>query len=754
MEGKRQVRGGAHLVGGAPELVIPWIFPAVDPHDGIPLGNGVVGALVWGAGDRLRVTINRADFWDRRSGLSWSADSTYANLRRMLEEGNEDGLRQAFERPQRESGSPDWTTRLPMGRIDFTIPGATLTGGSLDLHKGKASLITQMEGGARVVVLQDRPVIVVHMPGATDVAVEPVPAWEGRPDRWGLAPQTFFTETGYGPPEIFRREHCTGWTFRRPDEPALVVLCRKYAESDGGTTFLITALYGEQPEAAVARATRNLEEVHARLQVLLAGTEMWWRRYWEEGALVRLPDATLQHLYYLGLYKIGCMAMDPGPGATLQGPWVEEYRLPPWQGDYHFNVNVQECYWPVFAGNHPELAHSLFRLIDAWRPKLQQYARTFVGIEDGYMLPHAVNDRCEVVGGFWTGSIDHGSTAWVAQLMWQYWRYTRDDRFLRETAYPFMRGAMRVYEEILARDGDSYALPVSVSPEYGGNAIDAWGRNASFQLAAIHFLCRALLTAAEHLQIDDEKVEEWRAIQHRLPLFSLTPDGREIALWEGQPLQESHRHHSHLAGIFPFAILSVKAETDHGILRRSLRTWVKQGMGQWTGWCLPWAAILHARAGHGEMAELVLKLFERAFVTDGYATLHDARFPGLTVFDGRPDVMQVEAAMGFSAAVQEMLLHTDAGRLWLFPAVPAQWRDVEFSRMRAEGAFLVSARRRDGVLHSASIESLKGGRLHLVLPGPPQRVRHCQNGLETRVEVLGTEIDLEMEPGDSLELMG
>ena len=114
------------------------------------------------------------------------------------------------------------------------------------------------------------------------------------------------------------------------------------------------------------------------------------------------------------------------------------------------------------------------------------------------------------------------------------------------------------------------------------------------------------------------------------------------------------------------------------------------GDGQWTGWCLPWAAILHARTGNGEMAVLLLEIFRRAFVRSGYASTHDACLHGFTVMDGRPDIMQVEAACAAAAAIMELLAHTSGGVLRLFPAVPSAWREVSFEGIRVEGGFLVS----------------------------------------------------------------
>src|SRR5204863_835228 len=93
----------------------------------------------------------------------------------------------------------------------------------------------------------------------------------------------------------------------------------------------------------------------------------------------------------------------------------------------------------------------LFDMIWSWRDILRKNAHHFVGIDDGYCLPHAVSDKCGIVGAFWTGTIDHACTAWVAKMMYDYFLYTGDEKFLRERAYPLMHGAMRVYEEMLEK---------------------------------------------------------------------------------------------------------------------------------------------------------------------------------------------------------------------------------------------------------------------------------------------------------------
>jgi alpha-L-fucosidase 2 len=336
--------------------------------------------------------------------------------------------------------------------------------------------------------------------------------------------------------------------------------------------------------------------------------------------------------------------------------------------------------------------------------------------------------------------------------MWLYYRYTMDEEFLRDVAYPFIKGAMGVYEAMLEGEDGGLALPVGVSPEFGGAGATAWGRNASFQLAVIHFLCRALTAASERLGIDEHDRETWRDIDRRLPLGSTSPDGGQLYLWEGQPLTESHRHHSHLAGIYPFDIFDIDYNDDQRrLVTDSIVHLTRQGMGQWSGWCVPWAAILHARLGNGDMADLLLTLFRRVFMGPGLATLHDAAFPGFTLLAGRPDIMQIEAGMGAAAAVLEMLCHVRGGVLRVFPAVPGAWEDVSFGGLRAEGAFLVAAHRRHGETTVVTVESLAGQPLKLANPWGAEQVR-VMDGQGTVRTVSGRLLTFETAPKEKLDI--
>ncbi len=484
----------------------------------------------------------------------------------------------------------------------------------------------------------------------------------------------------------------------------------------------------------------------------------WWTDYWKDVPTLELPNPTLRFCWDYGMYKFAGLTHPDGVAATLQGPWIEDYQMPPWSTDYHFNINVQMCYWPAYHGNRVQHLLPLFELIKSWDHVLRHNARMFLGIDDGRMLPHAVDDRCRCMGGFWTGTIDHGCTAWVAQMMWRYYRFTMDEDFLRETAWPFMVGAMRVYEGMLETVGGRYTLPVSVSPEYRGSRMDAWGRDASFQLACIHMLCEMLQDAAEVLGETPEAV--WADIRANCPTAcTFDRNGHtEIALWEGVPLEESHRHHSHLAGITPFDIFDWDDPSTRQLIENSLTRWVGEGPGGWSGWCVPWAAMIHTRAGNPDAAELWLEIWQRTFTNEGHGTLHNVHFPGVslmgaggsTLNDQRPEIMQMDAGMSCTAAIGEMMLLVRRGVTELFAGCPSRWRRVGFDGIRTEGGFLVSARRRGGKVGTVTVESPYGGIFKLRNPwGTEAKVKRA-DGRWT--PVTGEVLHVDTKPGETLEL--
>lgn len=691
-----------------------WDFPLPRVHTGMLLGNAVTGVMIWGEGNILRLTLGRADLWDHRGGMSWRTGHNLGNIRNLLESNDEPGLRALFAAEPAGAGQPSRPSIIPVGRLELNLPnGSQLQRGRLFLRTGAIEITYTHESRPhilRLALCYSRELLSVRLPAKQHIAVRDLPAW--------LTLGDTLANIGFSPAQLIDAGEFAGWQQDFPADPGLCVLHQlRPAE-------LLVAL-ARTPQGQAG-------QVHANIRALLCGANAndiersastWLETYWKQVPHLDLPDDNQTFLYNYGMYKFAGLSRPEGVAATLQGPWVEDYQLPPWSNDYHFNINVQMCYWPAFRGNHLEHLVPLFELIFSWEERLKENARAFAGVADGRMLPHAVDDRCTSMGGFWTGIIDHACTAWVAQMMYDYACFKPDMDFLRTRALPFMRGTFEVYAAMLEKDGGKYRLPVSVSPEYGGAQMSAWGQDASFQLAAIHRLCENLLSATDALgQAADPR---WRDILNNLPPYCLTgQDGRaRIALWKGQDLEESHRHHSHLAGLYPFDSIDTAEPSHAAIVENSIRHWIYKGMGLWSGWCIPWASILHGRLGNGDMAALLIDIWRKTYTNSGHGTLHDPDFPGLSLLGkppcgvhDRPEIMQMDAGMGITAAIMENLLHERRGIHYLFRGIPQSWRNCAFRGIRARGGMLIDAALVNGQVNSVGIRACADGTIRLADP--------------------------------------
>lgn len=750
-----------------------WAFPLPRTHTGMLQGNGVLGAMIWGSGNTLCITVNRADFWDHRGGLPWKPQMNFAAIRRELEAGDEAGLQRLFEMPPQAPGQPERPTILPLGRIELAFdPGHELRRGAIDLGTGRVSVFVSGHDGHEHEVTLDLsmagPVIAVRYPRELGVPqARAITSWQyvgPQLKAIGFASPEAFEETtftaeeleGVSEPTLYTDVALSGWVQSRPADSPICVGYRLGAEE-----LWIAVDYGDTPQAAQKQVAKWIEQSRAKgLASLRDANLTWWAHFWDSAPRLSLPNPKLQFLYDYGMYKFAGLTAPGGVAATLQGPWCEEYQMPPWSSDYHFNINVQMCYSPAYRGNLLGHLKPLFDLVWSWRQTLARYAKLFVGIDDGLMLSHEVDDRCTCMGAFWTGTIDHGCTAWVGKMMFDYFLYSGDREFLKEVAYPFMYGAMRVYEEMLEKRPDgSYVLPVSVSPEYRGSQLNAWGRNASFQLACIHWLCESLQRAAEVLGESPRPV--WAEIRRHLPkVCTIGPEGHDqIALWEGTPLEESHRHHSHMAAIAPFDVIDPLSSEWRPLVERSMVQWIAQGMGLWSGWCVSWASQLHTRMGNADMAELLIEIWDRVFTNEGHGTLHDCQFAGFTLMGAgascssgqRGEIMQMDAGMGTVSAIMDMLLHTRRGVNYLFAGAPAGWVEVSFAGLLTEGAFLVSARREHGTVNHLRVVSRIGGEFVLANPWPGAATVLRSTGRRERVD--GPVLRIATRAGESLEIM-
>lgn len=700
------------------------------------MGNGNLGVSVWGD-ERLHLTVNRADFWDHRGGELLQPPTTYAGLVEAAASQSNEVMGEEFacEKFPDDVFKPQ---RLPVGRFEFILaPDTELATATLDYATGDlfirskdGRLITvRLSATKNVVFIQDESTCLKN--------VDPCPAWTFEKS------QEWLEQYGFSRPEYIGTETLSGWVQSCPDDPALVSLCLMRGEG-----FILSLELGDTPEQAQAAAEATLKEAERTgAEALLAENKIYWDNFWRDTPTLNLPDEFYKRFYKYALYKFACATSPESTTPSgLQGPWVEEYQRAQWSADYHFNVNIQQIYTLAFATGKVQHLLPLFAMLETavFRENMRHNARVLFGIEDGLLLTHAVDDRGFQCGWIMCGStLDPACGGWTAQLFWLYYKYTGDEEFLRERAYPFLCGVMRVFEEMLAASEDGYSIPFAISAEYGSSCKPdglRGGRDPSYQLACAHMLLDALLESCEILAIEPRPV--WLDLKKNLPPYTVFAEDSSprIAIWEGQDLAECHRHHSHLACIYPFDTLGEQRtnETEE-IINNSLSHWVATGMGKWSEWCFPWAAIIQARSGLRESPLQLLNIWREIFINEGLATVYLPRFFGISAHRRadieKPkedsEIMQLDGTMAGATALLEMLAHTHAGVTSIFAGVPAKWSEVSFADIHLPGPFIVSAKKQAGEVVEVRVRS-RGGRAITLAVAGCREMRLRKNNEETR----------------------
>ncbi|MCD6361826.1 MAG: hypothetical protein J7M38_13300 [Armatimonadetes bacterium] len=529
-------------------------------------------------------------------------------------------------------------------------------------------------------------------------------------------------------------EYVVAWrrSVTGPDRERITVAIVSHHDADdplAEALRLATSRNGGAECQEASEARRRQHPAHAE-------HARWWAEYWRRSWLT-VPDARLEGLWWAEMYKLGCSSRPGSLPITLQGLWTADGVMPPWSGDYHLDMNVQESYWPVYAANRLELGECLYETFSACLPWWEERCREFFGF-DGLWSGCAIAPNGARIYGYHGVEYWPGNVAWLAHHYWLHWLYSRDERFLRDQALPIMRGALLTYRNLLEEGEDGRLhLPLGYSPEWGEGSGERYGPDPSGDLAMIRFLCEALIETAAVLKLPDDDVAGWRETLEKLADY---PQGGE-GLWvtAKDSLWESHRHHSHLSAIHPLGVLNIEqGDEARSLIARSINHWIWRGTGAWTGWSFPWASLIAARAGEGNLAWDMLRRYADAFIRPN--TLHingDPRRFGHSRAGYQP--MTLEAGFAYAAAVMEMLLQSWGGVIRLFPALPDRWHDAAFEDLRAEGAFIVSARMHDDEVIYARIRSEVGGACRLRNPWS-----------DTIVLVRGPEGDIRLD-GDIIE---
>ncbi len=701
-----------------PEHGLQYDRPATTWDEAMPLGNGLLGALVWGDGAPLRISLDRTDLWDLRPVPEFhTEDYSYAKMRQWVREGRIDDLHRLYDDPYGHAGP----TKIPAGRIELSLgDGATFQSASLDLARAVTRVRFADGATAEIFVHASEPVGMIRISGATleKVTLLP-PPFSGEITEEAGANKISAGDLAtlrYPAPQVHEGDHWTGYAQQGWGGFHFAVVLRWQQTDEGWVAVWSVATSNETADPLQHARGICDDAIETGFAPTLATHTAWWKDYWN-AASVSLPNPILERQWYLETYKFGAAARADTPPITLQGPWTADNRkIPPWKGDYHHDLNTQLSYWPAYSGNRLDGAEGFVRWLWDTKPTARAWTKRFFDLP-GLNVPMTADLNQEQIGGWHQYTHSATTAAWLAHHFYLHWRYTVDRDFLRNRAYPWLRDVSVFLEAVTERDADGKrTLPLSSSPEINDNRLDAWFPTiTNYDLALIRWNLEKTAELAAELGHSAE-AQRWRTVLAEMPEFALDPNTSKLLVARDYPLPASHRHFSHLMAIHPLGLIQWEnGSHDRAVIEASLAELEEKGSSWWTGYSFSWLANLAARARDGERAERALEIFSTAFcLRNSFHCNGDQTDQGYSSFRYRP--FTLEGNFAAAAGIQEMLLQSYSGTIRIFPAIPDAWPNVSFRQLRAEGAFVVSAQRRDGRTTSIEIHSEAGGPCRLENP--------------------------------------
>lgn len=671
--------------------------------EGLPLGNGDLGCLIWNKSNHLRFSIDKSGIWDCSDSPERQEDFSYENIKQLVAQGKQRALAKKYDKCY-DNPTP---TKLPTGKLIIDLKVDENVQSGLDLNTAEAALnVSDIKVASFVHATSNYGMIKVSK-SDIDIQISNPQFGQKKPSffsKMKVGIDQSLKNICYKPAQFFEKtvgEIAIKYFLQNTNDACygIVIAIKKYVDK---TEIAYTVGVGVSDEWVQNSVNIVTEAVKSGYDNAILSHKTWWSDYWNKSDIT-LPRKDLEKNWYLGQYLLACCSRKGHYPMPLQGVWTaDNNQLPPWKGDYHHDLNTQMSYTSYLKANHLEEGESYIDYLISLSAVARQFASKFYGGK-GLCLPSVMDIKGHALGGWAMYSLSPTNQLWMAYIIARHYHYSVDMKYLKERAFPYIKEVGEFIISILKIENDYFRLPLSSSPEIHDNTLKSWVTpNSNYDQAILLAFFNEMIVLSEAVN-DTVSCLMWKEYITKLEPLAVGKDN-VLMISKDEKLNESHRHHSHCMSIYPLRLLNYNKSADKLIIDSTIKDMEKLGQAQWVGYSLGWMAQLYITQGNGEKAqEMLTKFWENCCTANGFHTNGDMhKRMGWTMsyryFTLEGNFLAVDA-------LQEMLLYSENNEIKVFPSIPKDWKDVEFNNFRASGGLLISAKTVGGVMVYLKIEA-------------------------------------------------